>query len=232
MDTHLSERRGGRAGVAYRVLVALLAATALLLAPAAASAHDTLSESSPSDGDVGPSPEQVVLTFTGDVGSIGTAVEVTGPQGTAGAGEPVVEGRTVTVPLAPDLPAGDYTVSWRVTSADGHPISGEFGFGVEAEEATEPTTEPTSAPTSAPTAEPTDEGATAEETSETGTTTSSAPATAEPADTPTPEATPVTAEGEGDGGGVSPWVWVLAGLVVLGLAGVVVAVARRSPDVE
>lgn len=228
MDTHLSERRGGSAGVAYRVLVALLAVTALLLAPAAASAHDTLSESSPSDGEVVPAPEEVVLTFTGEVGAIGTAVEVAGPEGGAVAGDPVVEGRTVTVPLVPDLPAGAYTVSWRVTSSDGHPISGEFDFGVEVEETTEPPTEPTPEPTT----EPTSEGDPAEETSESATTTSSAPPTTESTDTDTaaPEATPVTAEGEGDGGGVSPWVWVLAGLVVVGLAGVVVAVARRSPD--
>lgn len=30
----------------------------------------------------------------------------------------------------PELPDGGYQVSWRVVSADGHPISGSFGFRV------------------------------------------------------------------------------------------------------
>ena len=32
----------------------------------------------------------------------------------------------------PSAPAGAYTVEWRVTSADGHPISGSFSFTAEA----------------------------------------------------------------------------------------------------
>ena len=54
-------------------------------------------------------------------------------------------------------PAGAYTVVWRVTSADGHPVSGTFGF--TADQASASTTA-----TSAPTA--------------TATTTTAAPATA------------------------------------------------------
>jgi hypothetical protein len=30
--------------------------------------------------------------------------------------------------LQPGSPAGQYTVAWRVTSADGHPVSGRFSF--------------------------------------------------------------------------------------------------------
>jgi hypothetical protein len=30
--------------------------------------------------------------------------------------------------VQPGAPAGTYTVAWRVTSADGHPISGSFTF--------------------------------------------------------------------------------------------------------
>jgi hypothetical protein len=41
-------------------------------------------------------------------------------------------------------PAGAYTVVWRVTSADGHPVSGTFAFTAD-EASTSPTT--TSAPT-------------------------------------------------------------------------------------
>ena len=38
---------------------------------------------------------------------------------------------TVAQSIGPDAPAGTYTVQWRVTSADGHPISGTFGFTAE-----------------------------------------------------------------------------------------------------
>jgi hypothetical protein len=34
----------------------------------------------------------------------------------------------VTEHLQPGSPAGQYTVAWRVTSADGHPVSGRFSF--------------------------------------------------------------------------------------------------------
>jgi hypothetical protein len=35
---------------------------------------------------------------------------------------------TVTQSLEPGAPAGTYTVLWRVTSVDGHPVSGRFTF--------------------------------------------------------------------------------------------------------
>ncbi|HKH12427.1 MAG TPA: copper resistance CopC family protein [Rubrobacter sp.] len=35
------------------------------------------------------------------------------------------------------LPEGSYTVEWRVTSADGDPISGKYGFAVDASAAVE-----------------------------------------------------------------------------------------------
>ena len=34
----------------------------------------------------------------------------------------------VTQAVQPGAPAGRYTVTWRVTSIDGHPVSGSFGF--------------------------------------------------------------------------------------------------------
>ena len=49
-----------------------------------------------------------------------------------------MRGTTVTQPLAGGLPAGAYTVEWRVTSADGHPLSGTFGFTVAQGAATQP----------------------------------------------------------------------------------------------
>ena len=47
------------------------------------------------------------------------------------ASRPSGEAETVRVALQPDLPKGTYTVSWRVVSADGHPIAEAFVFHVQ-----------------------------------------------------------------------------------------------------
>ena len=44
----------------------------------------------------------------------------------------VAGGRTLVVPLRPDLRDGDYTVLWRVVSDDGHLVSGVIAFAVGA----------------------------------------------------------------------------------------------------
>ncbi|HMA47544.1 MAG TPA: copper resistance protein CopC, partial [Frankiaceae bacterium] len=36
----------------------------------------------------------------------------------------------VVVDLRPDLPDGTYVVTWRVVSADSHPVSGAYALGV------------------------------------------------------------------------------------------------------
>lgn len=118
-----------------RALTGLVAALTLLLAGpvSAGNAHDELIESEPADGvEVQTMPEEVLLEFSGDVAPVGTIVEVTGP-GQVGPvidGGPSVDGTTVIQPVYTDGPAGGYTVTWRVTSSDGHPISGEFGYSV------------------------------------------------------------------------------------------------------
>ncbi|WP_344690775.1 copper resistance CopC family protein [Blastococcus jejuensis] len=115
-----------------RVLAGLVAAALLLVGPGAtaARAHDSLAGSSPAAGAVLPTPPaDVTLEFAAPPQPLGTQVRVTGPDGTsASEGEPDVRGATVVQPLAEALPAGGYTVQWRVTSADGHPISGTFSF--------------------------------------------------------------------------------------------------------
>jgi copper resistance protein C len=57
---------------------------------------------------------------------------VTGPQGPVQLGAPEVTESTVSQNLQGGSPAGQYTVAWRVTAADGHPLSGTFGFTAEA----------------------------------------------------------------------------------------------------
>jgi methionine-rich copper-binding protein CopC len=97
--------------------------------PSVAAAHDVLEKTTPSDGSsVDRLPGAVVLTFAEPPLSIGTQVVVTGPSGNVASGVPTIDGSVVRQALLPTAPAGDYTVTYRVTSDDGHPVSGSFSF--------------------------------------------------------------------------------------------------------
>lgn len=114
-----------RAGGLALLLGALLAVAMVL----PALAHASLVSTSPADGStVGATPDQVVLTFNEPLIGLGTELRVTGPSGDVAQGEATVVDKEVRQALAPGAPAGAYTVDWRVTSADGHPISGSFTF--------------------------------------------------------------------------------------------------------
>lgn len=120
-----------RAGLAAG-LVLLLAALAVLLGAAPASAHDYLVSSTPAAGStVTAAPARVTLTFDAAVlrtGNGSDVVSVTGPGGkhfeTAC---PVVANNDVSAAVRLG-PAGTYTVSWRVVSADGHPVADSIRF--------------------------------------------------------------------------------------------------------
>lgn len=121
---------GGRLRRLLWVVLCAVAVTALGAAPA--SAHDDLLGTTPADGTtLATAPDQVVLTFTDPAVALGTQVVVTGPDGTDLAqGAVQLVGSTVVQPLAAARPAGVYRVDWRVTSADGHPVSNTFTFTV------------------------------------------------------------------------------------------------------
>jgi hypothetical protein len=69
-----------------------------------------------------------VLTFDEPAVALGTQITITGPNGPAQTGPPQLVDNNVTQALQPGSPAGSYTVDWRVTSADGHPATGQFHF--------------------------------------------------------------------------------------------------------
>ncbi len=114
------------------VLVALLAALAF---PALATAHADLDRTDPLDGQVVKlSPSKVTLTFTEPVETALGAIRVfDGDARRVDQGEPIRESpNVVSIRVADNLARGTYTVSWRVGSADGHPIDGAFVFHVGA----------------------------------------------------------------------------------------------------
>jgi methionine-rich copper-binding protein CopC len=137
-----------------RALAVVLAAAALLVGAAtAAQAHNILEGTSPADGSTTKVvPAAVTLTFNEPALALGTEIIVTGPGGPAQSGAAVLVNNTVSEHLQPGSPAGQYKVLWRVTSADGHPVSGTFSFTATAASAGQrPTATPTtSSSTSTP----------------------------------------------------------------------------------
>lgn len=102
----------------------LLCLSGVVLAATAANAHTSLVSMSPADGSLAMSaPVHVVLTFDNVIQAVGDAVLVTDPHGASVAsGAPIVLDNTVTQKLNPLTVPGRYTVSYRVVSADGHPV--------------------------------------------------------------------------------------------------------------
>jgi copper resistance protein C len=127
------------AGAAVIRAVSMLVCTyvlwaGLLLAGAGpAAAHNVLLATDPEEGATLPAPpELITLTFDDEVLTVGTVLEVTSPDGLVELPAPQVADSTVTQQLPGRLPSGDYSVAWRVTSADGHPLEGTLTFGVVA----------------------------------------------------------------------------------------------------
>ncbi|MBB1057362.1 copper resistance protein CopC [Dietzia sp. B19] len=125
-----------RARLASTALAATMivgaASPATVLAPVAA-AHSVLVSVDPQDGaTLETSPGEVSLTFNEEINQNFASVAVTtgDDRTTLVVGEPTVEGETVTVALD-DLADGAYTVGYRVTSADGHVVSGSSVFTVQ-----------------------------------------------------------------------------------------------------
>lgn len=185
---------------------ALLAAFLVLFSPLPASAHDSLTASSPeADATVDVLPAEVTLTFSAELitGEGATEVVVTDEAGASVTdGTAVTAGATVTQPLVAEAAAGSYHVVWKVVSSDGHPTSGEYFFTVTNSSAAEP----------APTPTETASGSFADATP------SAAPTTT--TDAPSEEASASSA-----------WIWILVILGILVIAaGITMAVilARRG----
>jgi copper transport protein len=117
----------------------VLCALAVLVLPAGpAAAHAVLLRATPAaDSVVRAAPAEVVLEFSEPVRLVPGKIRVIGPDGKrADVGDPSVAGGTVNVTLRPGGPRGTYLVSYRVISADSHPVAGGFTYSVGAASAT------------------------------------------------------------------------------------------------
>ena len=123
-------RLAGRLGVAGAASVALVLACA-----SPAFAHATLEGTQPTRGSVvEKQPKAVVFHFSEAVEMNFSSVHVYDATGdVVDDGAPLPPGGVtsdVSIGLQPDLAHGTYTATYRVISADGHPVSGGFLFSV------------------------------------------------------------------------------------------------------
>jgi len=204
-----ASQRSRRRGVLAGALAFLAGVAALGGFATPAAAHDELVSTSPTDGTtVSTAPAEVLLVFSEPPVALGSEVQVLGPDGAnLSVGDLVLDGSTVHQPLRDERPQGAYRVQWRVTSDDGHTVTGEFSFTATAG-AGGPTATPAPASSVAPTS------------------------TTTPSPEPAPSATlePATPGGTDDGGGVSGLTVLLAGgglVVALAGAALVIGGIRR-----
>lgn len=164
--------------IALAATAAMVFLLSVLMAPTG-SAHADLQVSTPEDGEsLEVAPEEIRLTFSEELfeelveisildaaGDLYSTIEVeqTPPPGT-----------DVIFPWPPQTPPGEYSIAYRVVSADGHPVTGTISFSYAAT-TPEPSSSdstpsaqsstPASSPTaSAPSASPTKESSTSSST--------------------------------------------------------------------
>jgi methionine-rich copper-binding protein CopC len=119
------------------VVVAGVACLALLGLATPAFAHNALVSSTPAaESTVDATPATVTLTFDQPVqkGNGLNTVSVRGPGDTGWkTGTVDVQSNIVTASLDELGPAGGYKITYRIVSADGHPVSGEVPFTLSKE---------------------------------------------------------------------------------------------------
>lgn len=110
---------------------AFLFAAFSLLGSAAANAHAVLMDSSPKSGEMlASAPKELKLTFNENVGPIFFKVLDRAGKEVGDAGEIKLDGYSLILPLGEALPNGSYVLTYRVISADTHPVGMTFGFSI------------------------------------------------------------------------------------------------------
>ncbi len=120
--------------VTMAVLAMVTTSIGLGLGVAPASAHALMTGTSPADGAaLAAAPTRVVISYSESVRVSRDSIRVLDSAGARvddGQAHSGQKASQAMVALRPDLPRGTYVASWRVISADSHPISGAFAFGV------------------------------------------------------------------------------------------------------
>ncbi len=81
-------------------------------------------------------PAEVALWFSATPTKRLSRITMSGPDGAVKLG-PVTanpkDSLQLTATVEGNMPSGDYTITWRTASADGHPVTGKISFGVRPE---------------------------------------------------------------------------------------------------
>jgi len=206
-------------------LLALIVAVFFAGGMAPASAHTGLVSSDPRDGaELAAPPAQVTLVFDEDLLPDFVNFNIANADG-----EPLsiagvtVAGSTVVLPWPSDAPGNTYTVSYRVVSQDGHPVSGAITFSYVMES---PSPTPTSSSaSSSPTPDSSSPAPSPTTSPEPGPTQTTSP---EPTDS-TSSASPTTSPDTNPVSSTSSTGWIIAliAIVVLAVIAIIALIARR-----
>lgn len=124
-----------------RLLILLGVAVAVLVPAAPADAHAILLRTSPGSGAIVQNPPGgVTLRFNEPVQLVTGAIKVIGPDGStvSTAVGRTGDGSIVRIRLRAELPRGTFLVTYRVISADSHPVAGGYSFSIGAPSKTAP----------------------------------------------------------------------------------------------
>lgn len=114
-------------------LAALVQALVLVAVAAPAAAHATLISTDPAEGEVlAEAPEVVTFTFDEPVSLTEEGIQAFDAAGDPVSAEASSADAVVRADLPDDLADGTYVVTYRLVSADGHPIAGSLTFSVGA----------------------------------------------------------------------------------------------------
>ncbi len=113
------------------LVAALLGSLILMVSPAVASAHADLVSSNPRNGArLKAAPTAIDVTFGELITIDAPAPSIVSSTGVTLASAVQLKGSTITLTPTSRLARGDYAVTWRIISDDGHPVSGAIAFSV------------------------------------------------------------------------------------------------------
>ncbi|WP_100444660.1 copper resistance CopC/CopD family protein [Glycomyces xiaoerkulensis] len=117
---------------AYAVALLALGLLLAVLPATAARAHASLLSTDPADGaELDEAPSAVTLHFNEPVSPVEEAARLVDADGGEHPVTATAADDDVVLELPPGLGEGRFTLSWRVVSADGHPVAGAVSFSVD-----------------------------------------------------------------------------------------------------
>ena len=122
--------------IALAATAAMVFLLSVLMAPTG-SAHADLQVSTPEDGEsLEVAPEEIRLTFSEELFEELVEISILDAAGdlysTIKVEQTPPPGTDVIFPWPPQMPPGEYSIAYRVVSADGHPVTGTVSFSYAA----------------------------------------------------------------------------------------------------